>query len=88
MQCQVVGQLKELSERDYDDKRRLLALWLFVVHSVERQVIRQWLEKETQSHLILYLDTLALAVELFEVSRHGCLFTEVTFIVSTLGEMQ
>ena len=59
--------MKELQERDFDEKRRVLALWLYTLHSVDQSVVRQWLERETQSHLLMYLDTLTLAVDTFEV---------------------
>lgn len=66
---QVVSNLKELQERDFDEKRRMLALWLYILHSVDQNVVSQWLERETQSRLIMYLDTLTLAVDTFEVRR-------------------
>ncbi len=57
----------EFPERDFDERRRLLSTWLFILHNLEPSLRKQWLEKETQSHLLALLDLFAVFIETMEV---------------------
>jgi hypothetical protein len=61
------GMVQTIRERFLHERREIYLVWLWLLDSIPPVHLRSWWQKETRSRLLLFFDSLLLALDTFNV---------------------